>query len=369
MAAVRTSPVRRLTAAFVACLTVLMASPAPARADGQRDRQWYLQSLRVVDAHRITEGKGVTVAVIDSGVWAGHPDLKGAVLPGFDVLSKSDGRKDLDGHGTGIAGVIAARGRSGDRGVLGIAPAASILPVSPAGSPLVVTEAIDWSVGHGAKVINMSFLTVGSEGLTAAVKRAADADVVLVAGSGNDDEEDDSEYPAAYPEVIAVGATDRTGKVASFSHQGSHLDLTAPGVDVAVANGDPAQQYQRVQGTSVSAAIVSGAATLIRAKYPELSAAQVVEILESTAADRGAAGRDDAYGAGELDLMGALSAAGSVTPAAQSSIHVPEPGSVAGSNGEDEGLPLIVIAGVVALVIAGAAGALVLAIRRSRLKA
>ena len=353
----------------MACLTVAMASPAPARADEQRDRQWYLRSLRVADAHRITDGRGVTVAVIDSGVWAGHPDLKGAVLPGFDVLSKGDGREDLEGHGTGIAGVIAARGRSGDRGVMGVAPAARILPVSPAGSPLVVAEAIDWSVEHGAKVINMSFLTVGSEGLAAAVKRAADADVVLVAGSGNDDEEDDSEFPAAYPEVIAVGATDRTGKVASFSHQGPHLDLTAPGVDVAVANGDPAKRYQRVQGTSVSTAIVSGAAALIRAKFPELSAAQVVDVLESTAVDRGPAGRDDAYGAGELDLMGALSAAGSMTPAAQSSLETAEPGVVSGSGDGDEGLPLLAIAGAGVLVVVGVAVALVLGIRRSRRKA
>jgi type VII secretion-associated serine protease mycosin len=344
---------------------MIVVMPVPAHADDQRDQQWYLKSLRIREAHQITEGKGVTVAVIDSGVWADHPDLAGAVLPGFNVLGKGDGREDYVGHGTGIAGIIAARGRSGNRGVLGVAPAAEVLPVSPAGSPLVVTEAIDWSVEHGAKVINMSFLTNGTEGLAAAVKRAAAADVVLVAGSGNDDEAgSDSEYPAAYQEVLAVGAADRAGKIAAFSHQGPQLDLVAPGVDVAVATSDPDSRYQRVEGTSVSTAIVSGAAALIRARYPELSAAQVVKVLTSTAADRGPAGRDDAYGFGELDLMGALSAAGSITPAPHASTASAKPGVIAGSGSDDEGLPRVAIVGFGVLVLAGAVIALVVGVRR-----
>lgn len=360
----RTFPGRRLMAATCACLATIVICPASAHADQHRDQQWYLKSLRVLEAHRITEGKGVTVAVIDSGVWAEHPDLAGAVLPGFNVLGKGDGREDLEGHGTGIAAVIAARGRTGNRGVLGVAPAAEILPVSPAGSPLVVTKAIDWSVEHGAKVINMSFLTGSTDGLAAAIKRAADADVVLVAGSGNDDEADsDSEYPAAYPEVIAVGASDRMGKIASFSHPGPQLDLVAPGVDVIVANSDPAKEYQRVQGTSVSSAIVSGAAALIRAENPELSAAQVVEVLESTAVDKGAAGRDDTYGHGELDLMSALSAAASATQRPDASARtVPN----SGSDGGESGLPVVAVVGAGVLVLAGAVVALIVGLRRGR---
>ncbi|GAA3912825.1 S8 family serine peptidase [Actinoplanes auranticolor] len=358
-------PGRRLLAATFALLTTVVVWPTPARADQQRDQQWYLKSLRIAEAHRTTQGKGVTVAVIDSGVWDGHPDLAGAVLPGFNVLGKGDGRNDLEGHGTGIAGIIAARGRSGGRGVLGVAPAAEILPVSPAGSPLVVAKAIDWSVEHGAKVINMSFLTGGTEGLAAAVKRAADADVVLVAGSGNDGEAGgDSEYPAAYPEVIAVGAVDRKGKIASFSHQGPQLDLVAPGVDVAVANGDPDREYERVQGTSISTAIVSGAAALIRAEHPELSAAQVVEVLEKTAVDKGPAGRDDAYGFGELDVLAALDAAAAVTPGPAASRAATVPNS--GTDREDDGLPVMAIGGVGLLVLLGAVVALVVGVRRGR---
>ncbi|GID95978.1 S8 family serine peptidase [Amorphoplanes digitatis] len=318
------------------------------------------------EAHRSTKGAGITVAVIDSGVWAAHPDLKGAVLPGFDVLGKGDGRDDLEGHGTQMAGVIAGRGRSGGNGVLGIAPAAKILPVSPAGSPLVVSKAIDWAVEHGATVINMSFLTVGSDGLAVAIKKAAEADVVLVAGAGNGHEADaDSVYPAAYPEVIAVGATDRAGKHASFSREGPQLDLSAPGADVVVANGDEGKPYERVEGTSVSAAIVSGAAALIRSEYPGLTAAQVVQALEAAAVDKGPAGRDDAYGYGELDLVAALDVAASLTPGSAASASTGTP-PISGPEEDDSGIPPVAIAGIGVLVVAGVGVVLAFARRRSR---
>ncbi|MET8148455.1 S8 family serine peptidase [Actinoplanes sp. NPDC049668] len=354
----------RAAAAILTSLITLAVCSPPAHADQTRDQQWYLKKLRVQETHLSTKGAGVTVAVIDSGVWAAHPDLKGAVLPGFNVLGKGDGRNDLEGHGTQMAGIIAGRGRPGGDGVLGIAPAAKILPVSPAGSPLVVSKAIDWAVEHGAKVINMSFLTVGSDGLAAAIKKAADADVVLVAGAGNNREADaDSVYPAAYPEVVAVGATDRAGKHASFSREGPQLDLAAPGADVVVANGDEDKPYERVEGTSVSAAIVSGAAALIRSEYPELSAAQVVKALESGAVDKGPAGRDDAYGYGELDLVAALDVAASLTPGSAASASSAAP-PAAGPAEDDSGIPPVVIAGVGVLVLAGVA--LAFARRRSR---
>ncbi|AGZ39518.1 Subtilisin-like serine protease pepC [Actinoplanes friuliensis DSM 7358] len=269
-----------------------------------------------------------------------------------------------------MAGVIAGRGRSGGKGVLGIAPEAKILPTAPALGSLAVIKSLDWSVEHGAKVINMSFLVLEGDGLAAAIRRAADADVVLVAGSGNDEESEteDYEYPAAYPEVIAVGASDRNGKVASFSHQGPHLDLVAPGADVTVANGFPDDEYDQVEGTSVSAAIVSGAAALIRSEYPELSAAQVVEALESTAVDKGPAGRDDAYGNGELDLIAALDAAGKMKPQPVASAAASKPRTVprSGSHSEDSGIPVALLAGAGVLVLAGLVAFMVVR-RRARL--
>jgi type VII secretion-associated serine protease mycosin len=359
----------RLGALVLALTVALVTAAPPAHADEIRDGQWYLASLEVADAQRISKGAGVTVAVIDSGVWAGHPDLKGAVLPGFNALGDGDGRKDTRGHGTQMAGIIAARGRSGGQGVLGIAPEAKILPASPALSAQVVADSIDWSVQHGAKVINMSFLVLEDDLLAEAVQRAAAADVVLVAGSGNEDQGRGSgyEYPAAYPEVLAVGATTRVGKAASFSHPGPHLDLVAPGVDVTVANGDPDKEYEHVEGTSVSTAIVSGAAALIRAKYPKLSAADVVTVLESTATDKGPAGRDDTYGHGELNLVAALDAAADAKPSQVGSAVTAKPSVIAGaSDDDDESLPRLAIAGFGVLVLAGAVIALVVGLRRRR---
>ncbi|MEU7907016.1 S8 family serine peptidase [Actinoplanes sp. NPDC049118] len=358
---------RRFSAAALAFLLSSVSWAPPALADQHREGQWYLDDLRVSDVHRITKGGGVTVAVIDSGVWAGHPDLRGAVLPGFNVLGNGDARQDVRGHGTQMAGIIAARGRSGGRGVLGLAPEAKILPASPALSALVVSEAIDWSVEHGARVINMSFLVLDDETLAAAVKRAARADVVLVAGSGNDGERNGAgyEHPAAYPEVLAVGATDRAGKVMPFSHQGPYLDIVAPGADVVVANGDQDKQYERVEGTSVSTAIVSGAAALIRSKYPELTAAQVVRALESAAVDKGPAGRDDAYGYGELDLVAALDVAASLTPGPEASTGAPP---TSGSRGDDAGLPAVAIAGIGVLLLGGAVVLLAFVRRRRRIR-
>ncbi len=354
-------------AAAVAVVSFLM-NPAlgavPARADEQRDSQWYVRSLHLSEVHAISKGAGVTVAVVDTGVRADHPDLRGAVLSGFNVLGSGDGREDVRGHGTAMAGIIAARGRSGGRGILGIAPAAQILPVGPASSPLVVTEAIKWSVEHGAKVINLSIGVLDDEGLAAAVKKAADADVVLIAATGNDGEEGiDGDFPAAYPEVLAVGAVDRAGNATAFSHRGPQLDLVAPGVDMTVANGEGDGDYSVVEGTSTATAIVSGAAALIRSEFPGLSAAEVVRVLESTASDKGAAGRDDTYGHGELDLLAALKAAGSAQTTPSSSVQPSGPGVIAGSS-DDEGLPRLAVVGFGVVVLGCVVGGLVVALKR-----
>ncbi len=365
MVAVKSAFLRHLAAVTVLpCLVIPLWGAAPAWADQQRSSQWYLESLQVAEAHAISKGAGVSVAVVDTGVRADHPDLRGAVLSGFNVLGSGDGREDVRGHGTAMAGIIAARGRSGGRGVLGLAPAAKILPVGPATSPLVVTDAIKWSIEHGARVINLSIGVLDDEGLAAAVKQAAEANVVLVAATGNDGEEGiKGDYPAAYPEVLAVGATDRSGKATSFSRRGPHVDLMAPGVSITVANGESGGDYSVVEGTSTSTAIVSGAVALIRAEYPALSAADVVSILESTASDKGDPGRDDTYGHGELNLLAALKAAAAVQPSAARSSSPSEPGVIAGSGGDTDGRGLTIL-GLGVLVLAGAVIALVVGVRR-----
>jgi type VII secretion-associated serine protease mycosin len=358
----------RVAATLSACSIVVALFAPPAYADEYRNAQWYLKTLRVSDAQRITQGAGVTVALIDSGVSASHPDLKGAVLSGSNVLGDGgDGRTDLNGHGTQMAGIIAARGQGDGRGVLGIAPAAKILPVRPATDTLLVAEAIEWSVGQGAKVISMSFTVAASDDLATAVKDAAAADVVLVAASGNDGQEGPTgQYPAAYSEVLSVGAVDRNGEVANFSTQGTKVGITAPGVDIPVADRKYPSGYAIVDGTSPATAIVAGAAALIRAKYPKLSAAQVVERLTSTAVDRGPPGRDDAYGYGELNLMAALTAKSSTEPSAGPTVTDAPPESQPDSDEGGSGIPPIMIIGIGVVVLVGAVAAVFVAVRRSR---
>ncbi|MFI7541626.1 S8 family serine peptidase [Actinoplanes sp. NPDC049599] len=357
---------RIIATVVAATLAMPLLGGVPARADQQRDAQWYLKRLDIAAAHQLSEGAGVIVAVIDTGVYTDRADLEGAVLPGFDVTASGDGLEDELGHGTAMAGIIAARGRAADRGLLGIAPRAKILPIRPASGPLIVSKAIEWAVDHGAKVINMSFAVQDGKDLAAAVAKALKSDVVLVAATGNDGEEGiDGDYPAAYPEVLAVGASGRRGEVTPFSHQGPQLDLVAPGIDIPVVGGKLDSEYRTVEGTSASTAIVSGAAALVRSKYPELSAAEVVKILESTASDKGPAGRDDTYGYGELNILAALKAAATTEPSQPSPPTPSRPGVIVGSgDGDSETLPSLAIIGFAALVLAGAVTALVIGIRR-----
>ena len=154
----------------------------------------------------------------------------------------------------------------------------------------------------------MSFGIESSEGLEAAVVRAVAGDVVLVAAVANKNDNAVNRYPAAFPDVLAVGASNRNGRLADFSRPGSDVDIVAPETDIPVADPTLAGGYGIVDGTSPAAAIVAGAAALVRARYAQLSARQVVDRLTSTAVDKGPPGRDDAYGFGELDLVGALTA-------------------------------------------------------------
>jgi type VII secretion-associated serine protease mycosin len=350
--------------AVAVTLAVVLVAAVPARADGTRRDEWYLSTLQVAEAHRITKGAGVVVAVVDQGVSAEHTDLQGAVLAGRDtVAQKNDGHFDPDGHGTAMAGIIAARGRGGS-GLLGIAPEAKILPVRPSNDTYFAAEGIRWAASHGAKVINMSFAIGGSENLQAAVKEAAAADVVLVGAVGNTGDKGNAvEYPVGYPEVLGVGAVDRKGKVAGFSQHGPQVDIVAPGIDIpSLYLGN---DYRTGRGTSDAAAIVSGAAALVRAKYPDLSAAEVVRRLTGTAIDKGDTGRDDYYGNGQLDLVAALT---TPQPAASSAPAVTDAPAAAPAPAADEnsgGFPPLAIIAAGVVILAGAVLAVIFAIRRS----
>jgi type VII secretion-associated serine protease mycosin len=359
----------RLGVAAALFAAATLAVPTPAFADSTRDRQWFLRSLRVADAHKYSQGEGITVAVIDTGVDANHPDLVGNVLAGTETTPGSrggNGQRDNDGHGTKMAGLIAAHGHGSGDGALGIAPKAKILPIRDTdadgfGSDAGEVAGIDWAIAHGAKVISISRAGSTTPALRAAADRARAADIVVVNGVGNRPREVFVAGAARIRGVVAVAATDRNGNHASVSVTGPEVVLAAPGVDItSVFRGGG---YNTDTGTSDSTAIVAGAVALVRAKYPNLSADEVIHRLTATAADKGPAGRDEQYGYGVLNLVAALTAnvppagqvnaTASATPSSSPSTTAaaaPAPGPSSSSNSSTTVLALVILA---ALVVAG----------------
>ena len=302
--------------AVVAAIVIAAVVPGVARAQTIEEQQWHLAALGVSAAHATTRGDGVVVAVVDSGVDDTRPDLAGALLPGagFGSASGTDGTEDNDGHGTAMATLIA--GRAVDGGALGVAPGAMILPVSVGAdgdkfTTASVAEGVTWAVDQGADVINLSLTSLATltPDLLRAVNYAFDNDAVVVAGTGNDGDEHVG-APANIKGVIAVSGTIEGNGPWPESNTGPETVLAAPAqrivtaVPVAVVDTG----YAEVDGTSAATALVSGAAALVRARYPDLDAGNVVNRLIATATDLLAPGRDDVTGFGQVDPVAALTA-------------------------------------------------------------
>lgn len=268
--------------------------------------QYALAKLRLPQAHTLAHGANVTVAVIDSGIDVKHPELAGAIADSFDALGSKEGPHV---HGTGIAGAIVAHAR-----LMGSAPAARILAirafgVAPNGAEstsFVVLKGLDYAVTHGAQIVNMSFAGPKDGLIERGIAAAAAKGIVMVAAAGNAGPNSPPLYPAANGNVIAVGATDARDKLFAASNRGSHIAVTAPGVDIFLPAPD--EKYQMTSGTSFSAAYVSGLAALMLERNPALKPDDLREILVKTARDLGAPGRDDLFGAGEVDAYAAVMA-------------------------------------------------------------
>ncbi|WP_251060090.1 type VII secretion-associated serine protease mycosin [Streptomyces sp. ISL-100] len=308
------------TTGVVALTGALLLTSAPtASADYVRDQQWVLDVFGMQDVWAESKGEGVTVAVVDSGVDASHPDLAGQVLEGRDFTGGGNAHEDEFGHGTGMASIIAAHGHGANNasGMMGFAPKAKILPLrtmqSQDGKNADETwaAAVRYAVDKGVKVINLSFSNDGGKTLSVgreAIAYAQARDVVVVAGAGNDGSIaiDD---PAALPGVVAVGAVDKKANRWNVSNTGKGLTLMAPGVENLSANSTRSQGYSLSDGTSNATAYVSATAALVRAKYPDLTAGQVINrLIKSTtfAHHKGLKAPDEDYGYGIVSPYKAL---------------------------------------------------------------
>jgi type VII secretion-associated serine protease mycosin len=347
-----------------------------------------LNAFSVKDVWAESQGEGVTVAVVDSGVDGGHPDLSGQVLKGKDFTSGGNTQKDVIGHGTKMASIIAGHGHGegGASGVTGIAPKAKILPLrtlqTRTDRNLDETwgAAVRYAVDQGAKVINLSFSNDGGKTLSAgreAITYAQTHDVVVVASAGNEGSAVDE--PAALPGVVAVGAVDKDANLWEDSNTGKGLVLTAPGVDIVGVNPTKSNGYGVASGTSEAAAFVSGAAALVRAKFPDLTAGQVINRLIKSATfahHKGLKAPDEEYGYGIIRPYSALTMDIPAGPKKNPLGQISSSNSTSGEASKGTGTSteakkkkssssnILVIAGGVAAVVV--IGAIVIVVIRSR---
>ncbi|MFZ3567765.1 S8 family serine peptidase [Streptomyces sp. BH097] len=320
----------RAVGAAAAAGALLFAAAPTASADQVRDDQWPLTAFSADKIWSVATGKGVTVAVIDGGFKTDHPDLTGQFLKGKDFIgggiSSQSGVNEADvAHGTAMSGIIAGHGHGAgnESGVKGLAPDAKILPIRSIGdvsenNATYFAEPIKYAVDHGADVINISrgadISGNDSSALKAereAISYALDHGVPVVAASGNEGKTgvENLLAPAIEPGVVTVGAVDSQGKIWNKSNYGPQLMLAAPGVK-NVALGLDADGYDMNNGTSDSTAYTSAALALLKQKFPDLSAGQLVNRLVKTAglppSEKGASLPDEHYGYGFIQPLAAL---------------------------------------------------------------
>lgn len=293
--------------------------------DADLDLQYYLENIKAPQAWEYETGSSVViVALLDSGVDMAHTEVASKLVGGYDFVDKDTIPQDMNGHGTHVAGIIAAVTNNGE-GMAGLSWGARIMPLrvldaSGNGSYANTADAIRYAVDHGAQVINMSIGgTKYSEVLEDAINYAATNGVTLVAATGNSGISSVL-YPAAFGSVIAVGATDSVDLKAWFSNTGSAIDVVAPGVSIFSLY--PGNSYRYLSGTSMATPMVAGFAALLWS-LPEMKySMQVENVIKSTAKDLGSPGWDSFYGVGLIQMgPGVLYAKGflpTITPTATS---------------------------------------------------
>jgi subtilisin family serine protease len=333
-----------LTAGALAAFSVTLLGAVPARADIVRSTEsWVLSELNLPAAWSVSQGKGVVVAVIDSGVNPDVSDLVGSVTtgPNFSGVDTPQSNPNWGVHGTWMASLIAGHGHDDGSGIIGSAPQSTVLSlrvITDAGDPNYakyeaqsaslgqqeLAEAITYAVNHHAEVISMSLgYSLQSRPVRAALQDAYDHNVVVVASAGNSGDAAGADgtghapysFPADYPGVLAVGAVNSSGQVSGFSSENLSVQVAAPGVRVPAQGRDGTYWY--VSGTSPACALTAGIVALIKAKYPTLTDSQVISAITSTTAPgtRPARGWDEQIGFGVVDAAAALTAAGHLAEA------------------------------------------------------
>ncbi|MEU3604096.1 S8 family peptidase [Streptomyces sp. NPDC035033] len=316
---------RRRSAALTA-LAVLTAALATGcgsddEPDPLRNQQWALDALKLPGAWDTAEGEDTVIAVVDTGVDPGHPDLKGRLVDGYDFVDGDDDPKDLNGHGTHVAGIAAAHTENGI-GIAGGAPGAKIMPVrvlgaDGSGSDANITKGIVWAAQHGADVINLS---LGESGLMArllkggvlndAIALADDKGAVVVAAAGNDSTLLQP-YELTTP-VLVVNAADRNGQPASFTNFGAQNAVAAPGVDIlstlptytAKETLKNTSGYGKLSGTSMASPYVAAVAALLHQEG--LDPAGIMTAIRDTATNPSG---NLKLGLGNVDAAAAVKAA------------------------------------------------------------
>ncbi|MEU2548112.1 S8 family peptidase [Streptomyces roseolus] len=317
---------RRRSAAVLTALAVLTAAFATAcgsdeEPDPLRSRQWALDSLRLPDAWGTDKGDDTVIAVVDTGVDPGHPDLKGRLVDGYDFVDGDADPKDLNGHGTHVAGIAAAHTDNGI-GIAGGAPEAKIMPVrvlgaDGSGSDANITKGIVWAAQHGADVINLS---LGESGLMArllkggvlndAISVANGKGAVVVAAAGNDATLLQP-YKLTTP-VLVVNAADRDGRPAAFTNFGAQNAVAAPGVDIlstlptykARETLRNTTGYGELSGTSMASPYVSAVAALLHRQG--LDPTEIMTAIRDTAKNPS---QNPKLGLGNVDAAAAVKAA------------------------------------------------------------
>jgi serine protease len=314
------------------------------------DFQWHMSQIQTPQAWDVSSGQNVLVAVLDTGIayedfegFRRAPDLGSTRFrAGYDFINNDAHANDDEGHGTHVAGTIAQSTNNGI-GVTGVAFGATLMPVKVLdnrgqGGYDTIAQGIIFAADTGARIINMSLSgRAGSQTLADAVAYAARKGVLVVAAAGNSGGA--VEYPAAYPDTLAVGSVGFNRMRVDYSNFGPQLDLVAPGGDTdadlngdgnpdgvlqQTFRGDPTQfNLYWYEGTSMAAPHVSGTAALLIAHKPSLTPREVRDILQTTSQDLGTPGRDDQYGFGLIQAARALGAIGPPTPTPQPTTPTP----------------------------------------------